>query len=74
MLAGRPAYTDAALHNAVDLAVSLMDTALLVIALYKTKRSLICKRTDGPCTEGLAFSEDNLGIIMRLTLVLTREV
>ena len=61
------AYT--ALHNTVDLTVSLVDAALLIVTLYKTKRGFIRQSTNGSRTECLPLSEDNLRVIVGLTPV-----
>ena len=74
MLSGGTAHAYTALHNTVDLTVSLVDAALLIVTLYKTKRGFIRQSTNGSRTECLPFSEDNLRVIVGLTLVLAREV
>ena len=74
MLSGGTPHTDTPLYNAVNLTVSLVNTALLVVALYKTERCLVRQGTNSSRAEGLSFSEDNLRVIVSLTLVLTGEV
>ena len=74
MLSGRSADADTSLYDTVDLTVSLVDTALLVIILDITECRFIGKCTDRTGTEGLSLTENNLTVRMRFTLVLTGEV
>ena len=74
MLPCRPAHADTALYNTVDLTVSLADLTLFIIFFHITKCGLVCQRTDRAGTEGLTFSENNLRILMRFTLVISGEV
>ena len=57
-----------------DLTVSFMYAVFLIVILHIAISRLIGQRTDGSRPEGLAFAEDNLPIVMGLTLVLTGEV
>ena len=74
MLSGRSTHADTTADNTVNLTVSLVDAALLVIILHITKRSLVRKRTDGSRFKRLSLTKDNLRIFMCLTLILSGEV
>ena len=74
MLSGRPSHADTALHDPVDLTVSFADFPLLIILFYITECCLVCERTDRPGTERLTRAENNLGIFMCLTLIITGEI
>ena len=52
----------------------LRSSPLFIIIFHITKGGLICQRTDGSCTEGLACSEDNLRIVVCLALVIPGEI
>ena len=52
----------------------LLVAPLLIVIFYITECRFIRQGTDGSRTEGLSLSEDNLRVIVRLTLVLTGEV
>ena len=71
MLTGGTAHAYTALNNTVDLAVSLPGSPFLIIFLYITESRFIRQCTNGSCTESLALTENNLRIVMGLTLVLT---
>ncbi len=49
-------------HDALNLTPALTDSFILIIMRHKTIRCLIRQSTNGPRTEGLAFSENNLRI------------
>ena len=66
--------TGAALDNTVDLTVTLVLSPLFIIILHITKCRLIRQGTDGTGLEGLAFSENNLCIMMGIRLIFTGEV
>ena len=71
MLSGRSADADTSLYDTVDLTVSLVDAALLVIILDITECRFIGKCTDRTGTEGLSVTENNpCTVRMRFTLVL----
>ena len=70
MLPGGPADAYASLYDPVDLAKTLVDAALFVVALDLAERCLICQRTDGPRAERLPGAENHLGIFMGLALVI----
>ena len=74
MLSGRSSDTGASLNDTVDLAVTLMLSSFFIVVFNITERCFFRKRTDGSCLEGLAFSENNLCISMRIRLIFTREV
>ena len=74
MLSGRPVDSDTAGGNAVDLTASFMYTALLKIILYISVCRLVGKCTDRTRFKCLSLTEDNLRVLMRLTLVLSGEV
>ena len=74
MLSRSPSHADTALHDPVDLTVSLPLSVLLKIVLYITKGRLIRQCTDGSGPEGLALTENNLGIIMGTALVFSGKV
>ena len=74
MLSGTPANSGTTAHDTVDLTVSLAVAALFIIILHITVCRLFCKCSNGSGTEGLAFSENNLGVLMCLTLVISGEV
>ena len=74
VLTGCPSDTGTTLYDTVDLTVTFMLSALLIIVLYVTERSLFCKSTNCSGFKCLAFSEDNLRITMRIRLIFTREV
>ena len=66
MLSRSTAHTDTALHYPVYLAVSLSDTALLIIVFNVSKCGLVSKCTYGSGFKGLALSENNLCILVSL--------
>ena len=74
MLTGCTSDTDASAGNPVQLAGTFMLFMLFVIMHGITVSRLICQCTNGSRTESLAFTEDNLRISMRLTLIITGEV
>ena len=74
MLAGGTAHAYTALNNTVDLAVSLPGSPFLIIFLYITESRFIRQCTNGSCTESLALTENNLRIVMGLTLIFTGEI
>ena len=66
MLSRSTSNTDTALHYPVYLAISLSDTALLIIVFNVSKCGLVSKCTYGSGFKGLALSENNLGIFVCL--------
>ena len=74
MLSRCPSDADTTLNDPVDLTVSLPLSVLLKIILHITVRRLVRQRTDRPRAERLAFTENNLRVVMRTALVLTGEV
>ncbi len=74
MLPGRTPDADTALHNPVNFTKTLMNAALLVIALDIAKRGFICQCTDRARPKRLPGAENNLGILVRLTLVITGKI
>ena len=71
VLSGAPADTGAALYNTVNLALSLSVAALFKIILHIPERCLIRQCSNGSGTEGLAFPEDDLRILMGIALIIT---
>ena len=69
-----PSHSHAALHNAVNLAVSFPGSPFLIIFLYISEGRLVRQGAYGSRAEGLTLSKDNLRIIMGLALVFTGEV
>ena len=74
VLARGPADADAALHNAVDLAVALGLSMFLVIIFHVAVGRLIRQGADGARPEGLSFSENDFRVIVGLALVLSGEI
>ena len=74
MLAGTSSDTGTSLYDTVDLTFSLSLTMFFIIIFYVTKCSLICQCSYGSGTECLSCTEDNLGIFVRITLVIPGEV
>ena len=64
-------YADTALYNTVDFTRSFMLAAFLIIILDIAICRLIRQCTNRSRTEGLTLSEDNFGIFMCLTLILS---
>ena len=60
MLAGGTPHAYASLDNPVDFADSLAFSPALHNNFHIPKGGLFCQSTDGSCTEGLAFSKNNL--------------
>lgn len=74
MLSCSTAHADTSKYNPVNFTVSLMYTALFIIIFDITECRLICQRTDRSCLKGLSLPEDNFGVFMCLTLVLSGKV
>ena len=74
MLSRGSSHPDTALDDTVNLTVPFMYAVFLVVILHIAICRLIGQRTDGSGPEGLAFAEDNLRIVVGLTLILTGEV
>ena len=74
MLSRGSSHPDTALDDTVNLTVPFMYAVFLIVILHIAVSRLIRQCTDGSRAEGLAFSEDNLRIVMSLTLVLAGEV
>ena len=74
MLSRCTPYADTPLNDPVDLTVPLPFPMLLKVILHIAVGRLICQSTDGPRTERLPFTEDNLRIVMGTALVFTGEV
>ena len=74
MLSSGTPHTDAAGHDALNLAPALTNSFILIIMRHKTIRCLICQRTDRPRTEGLSFSKDDLRVAVRPALIFTGKV
>ena len=74
MLTGTASYSGTSGSNTVDLTGPLMNATFFKIILHITESGLIRQGCNGSGTEGLSRTEDNLGIFMRLGLVLTGEV
>ena len=65
VLPGRPPHPHAALREALDLTASLRHAAVLKVVHRVAVSRLLGDRADGSRLEGLAFSEDLLGIGLR---------
>ena len=74
VLSGGPSYPHTALHNPVNLTISLVDAPFLVIPLHIPKSSFICQSTDCPGTEGLSLPKDHLRVIVSLTLIFSGKI
>ena len=67
-------HADTALHETVDLALSLSGSVLLEVVFHIAEGCLFCQGSHGAGAERLPFSEDDLRVGMRRALVLTGEV
>ena len=74
MLTGTSADTGTSLHDPVNFTVSLSLTSLLVIVFHITECRLVRQRSYGSGTVSLPRSEDNFCVLMRITLIISREV
>ena len=74
MLASGTADTGTALHDTVDLTVTLVLPPFLIIVLHITKCGFFRKGTNGSRLKGLPFSEDNLCIPVSIGLIFTGKV
>ena len=74
MLSRSPPHSHAALNDAVDLAVALSASPFLIIFFHIAEGRLVRQGADGPCPEGLALAEDNLRVVVGLTLVFSGKV
>ena len=68
------ADSSTSLHDPVNFAIPLSASPFLIIILHKSKGRLICQGSDGPGTEGLSLSKNNLSILMRVTLIVSGEI
>ena len=64
VLSRGPPHPHAALDNAVNLAVSLSRSPLLVVFLHIAVGGLVRQGADGPRPEGLALAENDLRIVV----------
>ena len=74
MLSRSTTHPDTSKHDPVNFTVSLMYAALFIIIFDITECRLIRQRTDRSCLKGLSLPEDNFGVFMCLTLVLSGKV
>ena len=74
VLSRGPAHAHTALDDAVDLTVALAAAPLLIIFLHVTVGRLVRQGADGARPEGLALAENNLRVVVGLTLIFTGEV
>ena len=74
MLSGGTPDSHTSLHNPVNFTVSFMYAAFFIIIFHITKCSLICKRTNRSGSKSLSGSKNNLGIFVRLTLIVSGKV
>ena len=74
MLPGRSPDADTSLYDTVNLTISLVNSALLIIIFNISKCSLIRKCTNRSGTERLSVTENNLTVSMGFTLILTGKV
>ena len=74
MLSGTPSDSSTPLDNPVNLAVSLPLSPLLIVILHIAERRLICQGSYRARTVGLASAEDDLRILVGVTLIVAREV
>ena len=74
VLSRSPAHTYAALDDAVDLAVALPVSPLLIIIFYIAVSGLVGQGSDGSRPEGLPFSEYDLRVVVSMALVLSGKV
>ena len=63
-----------ALNDPVNLTVALSLSPFLIIIFHIAEGRLVRQGANGPCPEGLAVAEDNLRVIVGLTLVFSGEV
>ena len=74
MLPRCPSHAGTSFYDTVDLAGTLPLAAFFVIIFHVTKCRLLGKRTDCSGTVSLAFSENNLGIAVSISLIITGEI
>lgn len=74
MLSRSTTHPDTSKYDPVNFTVSLMYAALFIIIFDITECRLIRQRTDRSCLKGLSLPEDNFGVFMCLTLVLSGKV
>jgi hypothetical protein len=74
MLSRGAPHADTALHEAVNLALSLSCSVRLKVILHIAEGCLLGERADRSGAEGLSLAENDLGVGMRRALVLTGEV
>ena len=74
MLPRCPSHAGTSFYDTVDLAGTLPLAAFFVIIFHVTKCRLLGKRTNCSGTVSLAFSENNLGIAVSISLIITREI
>ena len=74
MLTGTSSDSGTPLYDTVNLAYSFSGISLFVIILYKSIGCFLCQGTDRSGTIGLPITENNLCILMCITLVVTGKV
>ena len=74
MLPCCPPDTNTALYNSADFTISFSDPMFFIIIFHITESRFISQGTNGTCPKGLTLAEDDLRIIMGLTLVFSGEI
>ena len=74
MLPGAPPDPGTPFHDPLNLTLSLSASMLLIIIFYKSERRFLRQRSDRPGAVRLPFAEDDLGILMCITLIISREI
>ena len=69
MLPGAPPDPGTPFHDPLNFTLPLSASMLLIVIFYKSERRLLRQRSDRPGAVRLPFSEDDLGILMCITLI-----
>ena len=74
VLARRSAHVNTALRDSRNLAVPLRDAVFFKVFTHVAACGFLRNGTDGSRTERLSRTENNLGVLMRFRLILSREI
>ena len=67
-------HSGTALHDPVDLTVSLPLSTFFIVVLHISKSCFFSQGTDGSCLKGLSCTENNLDIPVCFSLIVTGKV